>query len=103
MKAESDSGLLFFPSSLEMGKECFLGRPESLAFTGTRAALSMLGNGQIWGGGEKGGAGGRSSWARAVGAGRGCVKAMKISWFMNEIVAEKAKGAISYFYTNMLF
>lgn len=97
MKAESDSGLLFFPSSLEMGKEreCFLGRPESPGFTRTRAALSMLGNGQIWGGGRKGGAGGRSSWARAVGAGRGCVKAMKISWFVNEVVADKAQGAIS--------
>ena len=35
MKVESDSGLLFFPSSLEMVKEgdgVFLGRPESPAF-----------------------------------------------------------------------
>lgn len=74
---QSHSGLLFFPSGLEIEKEgvCFLGRPESPGFRlQGQYCLRREWPGLGW---RRKEGEGRYSWARMVGVGV-CVKAAKI-------------------------
>lgn len=55
MKAESDSGLLFFPSGLEMGKENVFLVDQKAQPLGYKDSTVMTGDGLVWGGRRRGG------------------------------------------------